>query len=448
MKKIKFPVKKLRIPSVETDLWIFIGLIFYKISLDLTYIYFICDEYGYCKNFKLSMENFRIIESWLLYLGLIYVTPRKKRTVTRYYLLIQFVIMITPMISMYGFGIHPRNFMYLSVGVHFLQCFLDKLVKEIKLSDIVQGDKVAFLIILGVIVVSLLVSVLLYGVPNLVALDLTRVYEIRAKNALVFPISYFLPWFFSAIAPIILISSIEKKKYYLLLFTGVLMLWFYLTYAFKSWFFSPLMIIFVYIVVKKNKFVSILAWGMPIMISITTLLGKISEKLIMFPSLFVRRVLFVPADIKFEYYNFFRESQKLYFSNGVIGEILGLDYPYDKDITYIIGDYMQYNGASCNTGYLADGYANMGVFGIILVGVILLLILKVLDGFSEGERFELNFAILIYCLYGLNDGALLTKILTGGLGLMIILIHLLHKREKRVFKMKYNTQNKNNGGCT
>ena len=59
-----------------------IGLIFYKIILDLVYVFFICQEYGYHLTFKVGFDLVRFVEGWLLYIVLILLLPKRKTITT------------------------------------------------------------------------------------------------------------------------------------------------------------------------------------------------------------------------------------------------------------------------------------------------------------------------------------------------------------------------------
>lgn len=436
MKKVKILPVSFRMSETGKDLWNVLGMIVYKIVLDIAYLWFICGIYGYYKNFKIDIVFIKYIESWFLYLGLIVTTPRKKRTIVSYYLVMQLCIMIAPMLSMYGLGNRSRNFIYMVSATHFLQCFLDRYINWNSKVRIEKGNRISWILIAMLVSITFLFTIPMKGIPNLSALDFSNVYEIRAENVMNFPLNYLLPCLFSVVIPIILVYSLENRKYWLLFLSGMIILYFYLVYAHKSWFFSFFMIIIVYLLIKRELFIGGISWGMSFMV-IGLLLGlSFSEKFLTPCSLFIRRVLFLPADIKYEYYSFFASRDKLHFSEGLIGKIFGMEPPYNKPITYIIGDYMNQEGSSCNTGYLADGYANLGIIGIFLAGILLLILLKLFDAVSQENMFYPNFAILVYNLYGLNDGALLTKMLTGGLGVALILLYFQYQGKGRLNSRK------------
>lgn len=400
-------------------------LIIYKILLDLAYVFFICDKYGYYLTFKVDFSVVRFIEGWIFFLLLVIALPRRK-TITSFYLLMQFVISIVPMLVIYGLYQRSRFFIYLICFVHGMQCVLEKCI-DINIGSmrsIKQSGLINKVIIILVTVFSVGMTLGKFGIPGLQAFDFNNVYVIREQHTLSGVLSYIVFWFFVVILPFVFVHSLEKKKWSFLFLFSLIALFLYLTYAHKSWLLSIFFVTGIYIACKKGWYTRACCIGLPLLSLLSMLCYMISEKLIMIPSLFIRRVLFVPADIKFEYYDFFQNAEKLHFSEGLIGKIFGLKSGYDKSIALIIGEELGDPGSSCNTGYLADAYANAGTVGVVLFALLLFVILKALDVVLKKEHLVLNFSILSYSLFGLNDGSLLTRLLTGGLALLIVMLIL------------------------
>lgn len=411
------------------------GLILYRISLDFAYITIICTVFGYNKNFKLDVNIIRYVESWIFCLGLILVTPRKK-SITSYYLLMQLVIMIMPMLSIYGLHHRSRYFLYLVCGVHMMQCFIGRFFwNKCRPTVTKNGKNAALVVLFFLLFLTLGITFLQFGIPDMRALDFNRVYEVRAENQASGILNYFSFWLIQVILPILLLEAIMKKKIGVAILVGAVVLYFYLTFAHKSWFFSAFFIIGVYYFTKKGWFVKGICLGMPAMVFLLNGLYACSSKFLMLVSLFIRRVLFVPADIKFEYYDFFSKGEKLFFSEGQIGKLFGIESPYTQKTALIIGDRIGSPGASANTGYLAYAYADLGTVGVILFGVLLVVLLKFLDSITRKESFVFNFSVLSLGFFSLNDQALLTRLLTGGMALMMLILVL--RNEPKIRKVFY-----------
>ena len=411
-----------------------IGLIFYKIILDLVYVFFICDEYGYNLNFKVDFDFVRFVEGWVL-CGIIIALIPRKQSIVAYYLLMQFIITIMPMLVIYGLYDRSRFFIYLICIVHSVQCVLEKCINfKIPYKTMLrQGSDINRIIIVLVAGSVFFLTLVQFGLPGFQALNINNVYMIRAENSVSGVLAYLTFWFFNVVLPMVIVYSLIKgKKVNMFLFCAVA-LFLYMTYAQKSWLMSLFFILAIYVACKRDIYTKCCCIGLPLLVTLCMICYRLNRKLIVLPSMFVRRVLFVPADIKFEYYEFFENREKLHFSEGMIGKIFKMEPVYDKEIALIIGDELGEVGSSCNTGYLADAYANLGTLGVILFGLLLFLILKVLDIALKKEDFVANFSVVSYSLYTLNDGALLTRLLTGGLALLIVMLILERNRsqEKR-----------------
>lgn len=408
-----------------------LGLLFYKIVLDIGFATFCCGVYSYVSTFYIDISVLKMIESWGLYFVLISLTKRNKKTVSAYYMLLQLVLMIAPMLTIYGLSNRPRIFLYSVCCAHCMQCILLEHMPNFKITYFKDGKRVIHISCMFFSIVTIAMILKKYGFPGFEALDNSRVYEIRAKNAMFFPLSYFVPWLISVIIPFILVYALEKKKYVHITGVFFLILFVYLTFAHKSYFFSIFLVLAVYYFLKKGWFVKGVCMGIPLGVAGSLLIYSMNKNLLIVPSLIVRRVLIVPADIKFAYYEFFSEIPKLYFSEGIIGRLFGLEYPYQESSARMIGNYMG-DGSSANGGYFADAYANMGILGIFIMGFILILLLKMIDSVSKSEcMVRLNFCIIVFLLYRLNDGALLTTLLTGGMMFAILFFIISNERKSQ-----------------
>lgn len=134
------------------------------------------------------------------------------------------------------------------------------------------------------------------------------------------------------------------------------------------------------------------------------------------------RLLFDPALIDFMFYEQFSTNlPKLLYSESHLGQLFGIEYPYDKPSGWVVNNiYFPAIEAEANTGYLSYSYANAGFLGMLLVSILLVLILKLLDKETENKVFA--FAFCAYSFSILVNGGLLTTLLTGGILLIIIVL--------------------------
>lgn len=411
------------------DIASFWGLVFYRIVLDISYAVYICTVYRYIPHFQIDWAFSRYIISWAVYVFLAFLTMRRKESIVAYYLVIQFTITIAPMITMYGLSNRSITYFLLISVLHALQCILAVYFKVPKRNIIIRdGYKVSLLIVTIITLLAFLLTMIRYGIPSLSALNLYDVYEIREEHSFTGILGYIMPWFFTVVLPLAASEAwvTNHKKAFACL--AIFAFYFYLTYAHKTWLFSVFYIFAIFLALRKNKFRQYICWGLPILVAVTTLMWVLDHRLSLPVSLFVRRTLILPANIEYTHFDYVSENQFLFLSEGLFGRILGMQSPYGKELKYIIGDQLGLSGMAANTGYLADAYSNFGVIGMFVYSFLLLRILQFVDSFTDRHDLLIHFTALSYCLLGLNDSSLLTRLLTGGFGVIIIL--LLFRKNK------------------
>jgi len=172
---------------------------------------------------------------------------------------------------------------------------------------------------------------------------------------------------------------------------------------------------------KRGRFIEKMYVFLGVAALTTTLiyLFKGSQMLV---TMFPRRVLYVPAILKFQYYDFFSVNPKVFFADGIIGKLLGVDSPYQRSVAYTIAYEFFGVESMANTGYWGDAYANMGVLGVILFSIVLVLIVKYIEINTNNLNISFVISSTFFSFYILNDGALLTNLLTGGQFLLMIML--------------------------
>lgn len=412
---------------------LFFYLLCYKILLDISYITIITPNYSYYMDLTLEINYIRLIESYIMLIFLFMFTPLIENNIVNIYLMIQLLLMLVPMLSLYGLSSRSRIFSYAVCICHIIQCLLGRKVisrkKEIKYQ---HYNLIFWGTVIGLSVFTMSFILYKFGMPDLSALNFEKVYDIREEHQLVFPISYFMPWLAGVIMPLLFIWGIDNKKYIIIISAifceGIL----YLVFANKSHLFTFFLVTIVYLAKKTNKLTEVMFKGFPSIVLLSTIVYYVDNRFLIVPSLFIRRVLFLPAVLKFKYYDFFSSNNKLYFADGIIGKILGIDSTYSDEAPLLIAKYVGQPQSSCNTGYLGDAYANLGIFGMVMFSLVLLYIIKYIDKCTNRLDLALVCGISVYSFYALNDGALLTRLLTGGLILLIFLLDLLNMNKNKM----------------
>jgi hypothetical protein len=278
------------------------------------------------------------------------------------------------------------------------------------------------------------------GIPSLLALNFFRVYEMRGNVVYPFLMNYLVHWQAKVINPFLITLSYLNKKPRLLTFSMLLQILLYLITAHKSFILIPIAIIVVIKVLDKYDFLKVSAYLASLGIVGSLILYKVFD-LILVPFIIIYRLLFLPAQIKYYYYDFFSANPFTYFSEGAIGKILGLNFPYEMPTNNMISSiYFGMPESAANTGYLADAYANGGFVGMLIMTLLLTLVFILIDSLTVYIRKNVVVGMSIFLIMGLNDLGLLTTLLTGGMLFLILVLYL--ENESRLITSRNLTSRK------
>ena len=141
-------------------------------------------------------------------------------------------------------------------------------------------------------------------------------------------------------------------------------------------------------------------------------------------SLFLRRVFFVVSNNTFDYFIYFSDNPKVYWSNSFITFGL-LDYPYTSSPADMIGE-LRGSDSHVNNGFFSTGYMHAGILGLFVYSVIVGFIFNIIDGISKnGVPFWFTICLTIVSIRALIlSSDLLTALVTHGIIISIIVLFL------------------------
>lgn len=277
----------------------------------------------------------------------------------------------------------------------------------------------------GVLLLGTVIAVFLYkaGLPTLTALNLKNVYQLRFSNDYGTSkyFGYILRWTEATIIPFLLAVTLTRKNTtgtVLLLAAGILI---FMYEGSKTVLFSLPMTLAVYLFMqlKNANYIFYLAYTLGM--SGLSAIGAFRYNFIY--SLFVRRTLMIPAFLKFEYYRFFQDHPLLGFGGTLWGKAFGQSIPYERGLGHEISTYFFNNDAmNANTGFLAEGYYRFGIFGLILVMVLFVLILRCIDRLAGRTSFVFALTMCAYPIYTLNDGMLIDSLIFGPFTVLMLIV--------------------------
>lgn len=416
--------------------------LFYRIGLDLMYCFAAYPLGGYMIR-PFYTSAFRYFVSFALYLILYASLPRREKDGIAFAVQLQFVYTAAPILTLYAFSDMSGRYMLMVSACILLENLL--IFRPLRAAEPVRirGVQNYVTVLLGVLIVFAAVVPILYnGFAGLKAFNFRYIYEMRANASYPPGFGYLLNWMTKAIIPFGFLCFLHMRKYRWAVLLAAIQIFFYMLTGQKITLFILVPMVFVYFCVKTGHCLKLMYLGLgaaclfvilacrldrlaPIDSASTSITGRAG---ILAASIIAVRALFIPAGIKSYFYDFFSSNPKLYFSDGQIGRMLGLTYPYKGSSGQVINAFQmgveEFGRSNSNTGYLGEAYAQMGFAGMLLMSVLLALILRSLRVYDRRESAPLLTALISIYIIILNDGAFLTTLFTGGLLVTYILIFI------------------------
>jgi oligosaccharide repeat unit polymerase len=412
-------------------------LVLFKALLEVAYVLFVNAEYAY-SGFILDPNGIKFLESYIFLIFLYFFLPHGMQRISSIGTKLLLVLMVIPTLSLYALKNGSREYCYLFVGGFLLTLVTIQLLPSIRIPRNKRSTTLLFLALGGISVLVYGMLLKVNGLPSFKALTLgSAVYEIRrVSNWGPKIMGYLVSWQANVINCFLIGLAWYKRRHLTVLAVLSLQLLLFLITAHKSFLLAPFFIIaLVYIIQKKRPFRLIL-WGAiaGVILSFALYSFGVSN---MPASLFIRRTLFVPARISFQYYDFFSKNELTYLSQSHLGIFLPTNNPY-KDHSNLAkmmgGIYTGNPECNMNTGYMGDAYMNFGPLGVFIFSVMLGVFFLIADSVARNTDKSLAVAALAMPIIGLVNGALFTNFLTGGflIGLLVLYLYTKHEAKRTV----------------
>ena len=398
----------------------FVGIVFYKISIEFMYIHVVCPLYDY-RGYYLDIIWWKYFLAWIL-IGIIFILLPKGRNVSHLVLQMHYITMIVPFLAVYGISNQNSIFCLMLCGCFSLQLFIIKLIKKnIILPRVNFRMKYILTLILLLTAYVYFFSIQHYGI-HLEVLNLRNIYTVRENAVPVTgPMAYLIIWQYRIINPLLLVYYLKSQKKFMVLVISTLQILMFLLIARKEVLFSLVLIVCLYWFLSKFNLILAGVWGLGFLSLFCSIICNIARM----PVALMIRVLIDPAMIKFRHYIVFSSIlPKLHFSEGKLGQLFNIPYPYDTTSGYVVSQIHNNVISNENTGYLAYAYDNGGYLAMIIMSLIFVLILIIFDNLSSNQNKYWIFAFIAYPMYLLNDGDLLTSLLSGGLLIVLFILWL------------------------
>ena len=155
-------------------------------------------------------------------------------------------------------------------------------------------------------------------------------------------------------------------------------------------------------------------------------------------TLFVRRLLFVPALLNEQYFDYFTKNQPDYFRGSFL-RIIGAESPYASDggIARMIGRvYYGSNVMNCNNGLFSDAFSNLGYIGVFVMPAIIVFFLYVFDCSTCGLDKRIVLASGLFVSLNIMSTSFTMVLLTHGFLVLILLTWMMNPENINEKKME------------
>jgi len=355
------------------------SLILFKLILDVSYILFVHPVYAYA-GFTLHPTILKGGESWLLLLGIGYVSSYRLERVSDFLALLMVVFLITPLLSLYALADKPRITVY-SVLLCYLTILIFRRGRRIKFPSIRQGHWIA----LGLSVIALGLTLgwmFARGAFSYLNINITKVYEFRDEVELTLGggvLGYLSFWAFKVFNLFLIAYSLYRRHFSLVMLFLLVQLLLYSILAHKAILFYPLLVLFAYYYFSRSKALAVLPMAVTLA-CIAALMISLSTDLVIVAGLLVRRAFFTVANNVFEYYDVFSARGYVFWSDRLLSFFL--DYPYPESPSRMMGIWRGDSG-NVNNSFVATGYMHAGIFGVAIYGVVVGLLFRITDSLAR-----------------------------------------------------------------
>lgn len=416
--------------EIGTTLLLFFCVMLYKLATDFAYCKILIQDtntYGY----DLNVPKYILGIVWciILFWGI----RHEKRQASTFMLFLTYIMQIIPITTIYSCA-NEDSIYYNSICVAFLLCEL--LVgwinnKDFTLnSSLISSGMVKAFICGLVILVAYIVKK--NGAPSLIALDIYKVYELRGSGQFVINkyFNYLLTWMMAAIVPFLLAKKVMERSYISVTVLSVIIVMLYLYTGLKGYLFGLPTVIICTLWSKRRNFYNEIyisaCLGFLILVLLMLFSPVMKDFFGQIYSLFGRRLMMVPANNKFNYYDFFSNNPKMGLG-GVFPRWLIHIPNYYENIHYgkLISEiYYGKPEMNSNTGFFAEGYMRFGHLGTLGVMMLYGGILRLLDKFQSRVGYVLAIGAFVYPCLTFTDTHLIDTVLFGQWTILIIILLL------------------------
>ena len=405
----------------------------YKLLLEVSFWKVLVHDYGY---YELSFDPWKFLNGVICCVIAAILIDCSSKKASAFFLLLIFSLQIIPISVIYGMMDLTSPLYYNVLMFSFMGCeLIVRFGAPLKLKN--YGTGISSFIMPAFAILSVFFIILIVfknGLPSTTALNIYSVYRLRANNSFVLGKyeSYLMACTVTVFLPFLMIKYYLDKKYLYSALAALGILIIYLFTGQKTFLFSiPLCYFGVFFAKKKDctyRFFRLLLLAFSAVCLLACVWPGVNSIMTHAYSMIVRRVLFVPARLKFIHHDYFSSHPKL-FLNGTMPRAINLlrvSY-YEQGVSYPfeIGDiYFNAPTMSAGTGVFAEAYARFGYIGIPFTLAVIAVILLQIDSLQNRTSFRTAIGFFLYPVYALSEQQIFGSLFFGSwMFLLIVLNH-------------------------
>jgi len=420
---------------IYSQLFCFVGLILYRVILDICYVNVISPTWSY-QGFLNNPSGLYNIISWLFLISLspLIVKTFTKGNISSNILSVLVLVSLVPTTSLIAYNnTYELKFIFLSYIYWALLLLLNQLIPSL-VWNIKKNKNSSILFNTIIIILCFTIIFISWKYTGFrLHFGLFDVYELRVE-AREYDMPVIIGYLNSAantILPIIFVYFLIKKKKTLAIIIACIIILNFGIAGGKSVILLLFIGIIGYIFVKSLNKSRFFVWGMLFLIALSYIEFKVFNTYLL--SFFTTyRLLFLPSFANYIYYDFFSTREFDYFRQSIL-KWFNIESPYKDNIAFLIGYHQtgEWEGRA-NNGLFSDAYLNFGSIGMIIFPFILVSIFKLIEGSTKGFDERLLFIVTICTSVNLLSLTFSTALLTGGLLLMIIFFYSFPRFNKNI----------------
>lgn len=402
---------------------------FWKV-LTIDYTYFVCD-----------FNILKYLNGLFCCLIVFLLIDIGKRQASTFFLFLTFTLQIIPITVVYAMLPLTSPVYYNLLFLSFVLCELivkhTKPISLFKQYHLLSSALIPIFSLLSLLTV--LIIIVQKGLPSLDALNIYNVYILRRENPL--ELDHYLQVIVSnavtVFLPVLLVKFMFVKKYFLAGIAALSIFILYLYSGHKTFLFSIILcLVGVFFANKANCFkcfFKTMLLFFSFLSGLTCLFPAYDQVIIFFYDLLLRRMLFVPAILKFYHFDYFNLHPFLvlygaipkainpylpkYYEDGVV-------YPFDIGKIYFNAPLM-----SADTGFFAEVFSRFGYFGFPVLLLLLAFMLIQINAFQNRSSYKVAIGFFIYPIYALIERPVIGSLFFGTWMFLFLLICFYNERD-------------------